>query len=201
MNRIAIEAAQKALDQANEAFAAMQIADSFEKFEGAWTDFLTKANRVYTKLEQGAKANGKSFAWFGGKKHERKQDQLLRYIKNAREADEHGLAKITERSAGGVGINFPGPGSVLVKRGIIGGGRIELELEDPTTRVAVTVIPASVKLIEVTNYGDRYEPPLMHKGQPIRQSHPLAHPHPIVVAELTISHLTDLIAEAVALNP
>jgi len=159
------------------------------------------ANRVYTKLEQGAKDNGRHKAWFGRKKHERRQDPLLRYIKNARDADEHGLDRITERASGGVGINFPpGKTKATVKRGSIGGGQIALEFEQPT-EISVHAYPASVKLIAVTNYGDRYEAPIEHLGQPILRVHPQAHPNPIPVAQLAISHLEKLIAEARNLEP
>lgn len=180
----------------------MQNANSFEKLEEAWSNFLTMANRAYTKLEQGAKDNGKHRAWFGRQKHERRQDPLLRYIKNARDADEHGLERITERASGGIGINFPHgeTKSTVVKRGHIGGGQIALEFEQPT-EISVHAYPAGVKLIAVTNYGDRYEAPIEHLGQPIRRTHPHAHPSPIPVAELAISHLEKLIAEARNLEP
>lgn len=200
MDKSAIVAARSCLERAKEALSSMQNADSFEKMEVAWSDFLTMSNRVYTKLEQGAKTVGKSNAWFGRKKHERRQAPLLKYIKNARDADEHGLDRITERTPGGIGINFPGRDRVAIKHARIGGGKIELETEDPTTPIAVTIIPASVKLVEVTNHGDRYQPPTTHKEQAIPRIHPTAHPNPIVVAQLAISHLTELIAEAEALE-
>jgi hypothetical protein len=108
MKRASIEAARNSLERAKTALGAMQNADSFEKLEEAWSDFLTVANRVYTKLEQGAKDKGTHKSWFGRKKHERRQDPMLKYIKNARDVDEHGLARITERTPGGIGVNFPG---------------------------------------------------------------------------------------------
>jgi hypothetical protein len=58
-----------------------------------------------------------------------------------------------------------------------------------------------VKLIAVTNYGDRYEAPNEHMGQAIPRIHPQAHPNPIPVAQLAISHLEKLIAEARNLEP
>ena len=36
----------------------MKTADSFEKMEAAWTQFLLMSNRVYIRLEHGAKGNG-----------------------------------------------------------------------------------------------------------------------------------------------
>ena len=40
MKKIAIDAARECLDRAKVAYDSMRAADSFEKMEAAWTDFL-----------------------------------------------------------------------------------------------------------------------------------------------------------------
>jgi hypothetical protein len=199
MDKAAVDAARECLDRAKAELVAMQKADSFKKMEEGWSNFLTMANRVYVKLEQGAKVSGPSKGWFGLKRHERKVDPLLKYIKNARDVDEHGLQRITDRQDGGVGVKFPtatNDAPVRVKSGSIGGGQISFELEDPNTPVVIEIVPSAVKLVEVINHGDRYQPPEEHMGQPISRIHPVAHPHPVAVASLTVSHLEALIDEA-----
>jgi hypothetical protein len=199
MDKAAVDAARECLDRAKAELVAMENADSFKKIEEGWSDFLTMANRVYVKLEQGAKVSGPSKGWFGLKIHERKVDPLLKYIKNARDVDEHGLQQITDRQDAGVGVKFPtatNDAPVIVKSGRIAGGQISFELEDPNTPVTIRIIPSTVKLVEVINRGVRYQPPEEHMGQPIPQIHPIAHPHPVAVARLTVSHLDALIGEA-----
>jgi hypothetical protein len=67
--------------------------------ETLWENFLIAANGIYSKLERGAKTNGKSKAWYGRKKHERKNDPLLSYLHHARNAAEHGIQRITSRTS------------------------------------------------------------------------------------------------------
>jgi hypothetical protein len=201
MDKAAVDAARACLERARDDLGGMRNADSFAKLEKAWSDFLVMANRVYAKLEQGAKVNGTSRGWFGRKKHERRKDPLLSYIKNARDVDEHGLQRITEQAAGRIGVNFPA--GTVVKRGFVKntGSGIEMgfTFEDPNTAVAVHVVPSSVKLVKVTNHGDLYQPPETHMGRPVPRIHPVAHPNPVAVATLAIAHLSGLIAEAESL--
>jgi len=178
MKKIAIDAAREWLDRAKVAYDSMRAADSFEKMEAAWTDFLLFSNRVYARLEQGAKGNGTSFGWYGRKKHERRKDKLLSYVKNARDADEHGLERITKREPGTIGVKFPE--GAVVTGGVVEEGRIEFELAHPRP-VEVRIDGASIKLIEVSNSGDKYEP---------------TDTNPLVVADSLIGHLEGLIAEA-----
>jgi hypothetical protein len=62
----------------------------------AWIDFLYAFNGVYQKLQKGSLLNGKSKAWFGRIKHMRDSDELLSYLHQARNAEEHGLEAITK---------------------------------------------------------------------------------------------------------
>jgi hypothetical protein len=160
----------------------MKAADSFEKMEAAWTNFLLMGNRVYARLEQGAKGNGTSFGWYGKKKHERRKDPLLSYIKNARDADEHGMERVTCRDYGNMQIRFPE--GATITQGTMSYGNVNLQLAEPKP-VEVKFNGPSVKLIEVTNYGDKYQPP--------------GTTDPVAAAELFLNHLDALIVEAGAL--
>lgn len=57
-----------------------------------WSDILIHGNRVFTRLEQGAKNTSKG--WFDRKKHLRKNDQILAYMLHARNVDEHGIRRV-----------------------------------------------------------------------------------------------------------
>jgi hypothetical protein len=94
----AIKDARASVAKAEASLVVMRGAKSYAEFKSGWSDFLLAAGRIYTKLEQGAKSNSKSSAWFGARKHERRTDPLLTYIWHARNVDKHGL-KLLEGSA------------------------------------------------------------------------------------------------------
>lgn len=97
----ALEQAGIRLARAQVALTDLKAADNFRDAERAWTDFLLAANTFFAKLEQGAKSNGRSNAWFGRKVKQRKDDPVLRYLKAARNSDEHGIERVTERADAG----------------------------------------------------------------------------------------------------
>jgi hypothetical protein len=91
MNPRAISAAQAEIARARRAILLLEKPKNFSEAASAWFEFLLAANRIYSKLERGAKGNGRSMAWFGRMKHARKNDELLSYLHHARNAEEHGL--------------------------------------------------------------------------------------------------------------
>src|SRR5438132_1660188 len=97
MNSDAVSQSIVRLQKAKNAAERLEKAKSYEEAEDAWTDFLLAGSAIYSKLQQGAKSSSKSQAWFGIKKKERKDDELLRYIHHARNSDEHGIEHVTER--------------------------------------------------------------------------------------------------------
>lgn len=179
MQRSAVHAARDCLARARSAHDRLRAADSFAKSEAAWTDLLVMGNRVYARLEQGAKGNGSSFGWFGEKKHQRRKDKLLSYVKNERDADEHGLAQVTVRNLGTTTIEFP-KGAVV--SGTYDKGDLNLTLAEPRP-VEVTIRGPHIQLAPVTNHGDRYDPP---------------DSSPIAVAETFLAQLESIIGEAEA---
>jgi hypothetical protein len=90
----ALNAARRGCERAREKLGAMSASTDLEAFAILWSEFLTAANRVCTKLEQGAK-EGSNKRWFDRIKHTRR---VLFYVHQARDADEHGIQPITGRS-------------------------------------------------------------------------------------------------------
>lgn len=74
MDKTAVSASRDNLKRAEAALHEIEAAQTLPEVEIAWSDFLVAANRVFSKLEQGAKTNGRSSAWYGRKKHERRTD-------------------------------------------------------------------------------------------------------------------------------
>lgn len=95
MFQAALHQAQQRLDRVRSAVERLKDFQSHRDADNAWSDFLLAANGIYSKLEQGAKGCPESYAWFGKKLQERKADELLHYLHQARNADEHGIGGTT----------------------------------------------------------------------------------------------------------
>lgn len=97
MDSEAVEQAKVRLQKAEKALQELQAATNYDGAESAWIDFLVAASTIYSKLQQGAKSNAKSRAWYASKKKERKEDPLLRYLHQARNSEEHGTERVVAR--------------------------------------------------------------------------------------------------------
>lgn len=74
----------------NEA-AAMSKARYFSELRQSWSAFLMAANGVIEKLERGVKESDSIREWSSRSASERQNDPLLRYIREARNEEYHGL--------------------------------------------------------------------------------------------------------------
>lgn len=92
MKEPAIAAACDRLERVQEALRVFEAGvKTISGTRTAWANFLVAANGVYSKLEQGSKGHGPSEAWYARKNQERKTDETLRYIHQARNAEEHSI--------------------------------------------------------------------------------------------------------------
>ena len=163
-----------------------------EQFHEAWYGFLTAAKSVYTALETGSKVSPQSKQWYGGKARERRDDELLQYVYQARNDDEHGLGAIVEQVPGSlsIGVAKPGYSNAIQLDGFLGpGGTLKVTSLD-NLPVLTEITPSHVALVAVDARGVIYQPPTKHLGNP------LASKLPLPVAELMIVYLEGLITEA-----
>ncbi|HUO21439.1 MAG TPA: hypothetical protein VMU59_02870 [Caulobacteraceae bacterium] len=186
MKRVALAQANQRLKAAQEALSRLNMADSYPSFVRAWSDFLVAANGIYAKLEQGAKGCGKSEAWFGRKKHDRKKDQLLCYLHHARNADEHGIEPVTS-NASSIAVG----GNGVIRRASFdwhedGSPNIQIDA-DPGINI---VIEAKGKLIGIYDHGDAYPPPEVHLCVKISDASPKG------VGALAIAYFETILYEA-----
>jgi hypothetical protein len=189
MNPLAIKKAKLRLDKARADLVAVKISKSFGEFQNSWAAFLLSANTIYTSLEQGAKNYPKSEKWFSEKKKFRKNDALLQYLHQARNADDHGIEPVTELILGSVNIGPIDPN----RRGVISNSIVEI-LDDgikisnlagiDNLRIEETL--PKVALITVINRGVRYPPPSKHTGSALTDV------SPVNVASLGIAHFEKL---------
>jgi hypothetical protein len=179
-----LSAARKELRLANESLAALRVATDHQKLDECWIKVLHSVERCWNKVRAAMKDNTKWQGWTERGRIEglRTDDPLLSYLRNARGADEHGLADITVKKPGGLGINPAGRGPFYVDRLVIQNGRIT-ELKSPQS-ARITVRPATIALSPVVNRKVTYAVPTMHEGSP------LAGIDPITVATAGIAFYT-----------
>ena len=94
MDPVAFEAAKERLEDAGEALTQLQTALSFKRQKKAWRRFLIDVSAVYDKLNQGSQNNyPTSKQWYHGPIDKmRRQDPLLRYLKQAQNSDKHSIS-------------------------------------------------------------------------------------------------------------
>jgi hypothetical protein len=210
MDYRALDKAKSRLRVVRKAITDLDTSTTFGEFADNWYVFLTSAKNVYTVLEQGSKVSPQSRQWFGMKKQVRISDEMLQYLYEARNDDEHGLensvAYKPERHI--IGINHPGYSSNVTVKGPFGtvtavDCAAAVILEGVPLPHGITVqsnsskpvmsrsSPAAVLLSQVSARGNRiYNPPTTHLGQPI------ANPTPNNVAKLAADYLESLVREA-----
>lgn len=194
MDPNAVEQAAERLTRAEKALQDLKHSSSFVEAEAAWRDFLLAINSIYSKLEQGAKTSGKSKAWFGRKKNERKNDPLLRYLHFARNSDEHGIERITERQAGSTLLEKPMNRPLEFNEQVPG----TITKFDPDTRTLIgeaaniTIDGPHLMLVTAhdSRFGDSCDPPKEHFGENVD------HRYPLGVGEAALPHFVRMISDA-----
>lgn len=193
INPKALDKANSRLRVARKALSELAESKSREQFSDTWYTFLVATKNVYTALEQGSKTTPQDRQWFGAKKQQRKDDELLQYLFQARDDDEHGVEQVTEFVPGslGIGVAEEGYSSAMRFDGMIGsGGKLKVTPLDGKP-VLIEFTAPHMKLATVTGRGNiKYPPPSTHLGQTLQARSPEA------VAELGLAYLTGLVEEA-----
>jgi len=160
-----LRAAARAID-------GMKKANSLEDFEVEWREFLSCIEKVWTKVERSCQAVRHKFEPWQGTYHRlRKKDMLLRYLKQARDADNHSIQDFTKIEPGSRKIKFVNPKGGYIKHMEIRGGEIAAYEGDP---IIVEDKPPQPVAVPVKNNGEWYNPPTLHLGNPVTNHHPVA---------------------------
>jgi hypothetical protein len=167
-----LSAARKELRLASESLAALRVATDHQKLDECWIKVLHNVERCWNKVRAAMKHNTKWNGWIERGRIEgmRTRDPLLAYLHQARDAEEHGLADITVKKPGGLGINPANPGPLYIESLVIRNGRIELTSPQP---LRITVTPATIALSPVVNRNVTYAVPTMHEGSPLAGTDPI----------------------------
>ena len=193
MNPNAIEKAEKRLRLAITHANELPNSKSFTEFADHWYQYLVAFNNVLTLLKKGAKAAPSSRQWFGKKEAERRQDQLVQYLFQARDDDEHGIGSVltfTPAKAFFISDNAGDSSITLIDNDGSASGTMNIKSTDGK-RVRVRLEIAQTALSKVTGRGPvEYLPPRIHNGKLLTDNSPAA------VANLGIAYLETVIREA-----
>lgn len=201
MDTLSIIKAHSRLNIARGALDSIKKCNEFGRITEYWYTFLFSANGIYTVLEKGAKISPQSRQWFGSKKNDRRRDQLLQYLAQARDDDEHGLNHVIKHDTT--------ISQVMVQLGDGSRQLLQLKAQYDSGEEGVIEITSFngqpidakdkfpfIRLVRVYDRGGKpYDPPSFHAGISIQDGD-----QPVFVASLALSYLETLVEEASKLS-
>lgn len=182
-----LQAAKDELRVAENALRRMSEAAIQDDFAAAWKQFLDSLEKVWNKTEVSCRPIRTQFEpWQCEFKALRRNDELLRYVKHARDADNHGIQAIIAPVRAGVAVSGPG---TIMRGKISGSGEVTgLQTVGPIRiEELFRLMPVSVE-----NRGTTHAPPTSHLGVSIGD------PSPLVVGEKALTFYRDFVAHAEA---
>ncbi len=157
--RAELRAAARSLD-------GMRSAKSLDVFEAEWKVFLACLEKVWNKVERSCQSIRSRFEPWQGTYHRlRKKDMLLRYLKQAREADNHSIQDFTKIEPGSRSIRFVNPRGGYINHMEIRGGEITTYEGDPILVEDKAPQPVAVS---VKNNGEWFNPPTSHPNSQLQ---------------------------------
>lgn len=162
----ALKQAEERLCRARQSLQVLETRGDRSDRESAWLDLITALGTVYSKLEQGSKGNGKSSAWFGRRKNERRVDPLLQYLHQARNAAEHGIARGARYAKQAVSFTGMKPGTMAGLKMTPDG--LKPFSTDPDMQL--NFVEDDLALMTVRNQGAMFHPPTSHLGAPLKKT-------------------------------
>lgn len=182
------------LQQAREALLRLKGAQTYDKAAGAWEDFLIQWHRCVNKCDAYTKKlYGKGWRPV---REQIQADEMLLYLRIARNSDEHGIESITESRdrIRTIGVD----GSVFVRKLVVKNGIVKdydvLPLEGGSN-IKFGVDQEGLRLLPVTDRTGTYDPPTSHKGRDIDPS------DIVQIAELALEFIEDAVRFATTERP
>lgn len=175
------------LAAAEKAIVGMRNAKSLDEFETEWRAYLNAIEKLWQKVERCCQHIRNAFEPWQGTYHRlRKKDMLLRYLKQARDADNHSIQDITKIQSGQWAYQFVNPSGGYIRSMEIRNGKVVRYEGDP---MIVEEKPPHPVAVPVRNNGKWFKPPTSHLEKPV------ANHHPILLAELGLKFYSDYLNE------
>ena len=172
--------ARKELGNAKNALMLLQDSSSLDEYINYWNTTLYNIEKCWKKSEIECKEFKNKFEpWQGKYKRLRKKDQLLKYIKNARDADNHSIEEFIEKKPPSTKFDYANEedkDKPITKFSLVNG---VFSHEGPPLKV--TFLPERVECVPFINLGTKYDVPELHNGEYIKNNK-----NPFVLATLAI---------------
>lgn len=170
--------AKEEIKHAKDAINSFLAEKEFHPSSKHMTDFLIHLELCFIKAERGCQDIKDSFLPFQGKyKKLRREDPLLSYLKNARDAITHDNKIVVDLE--------------IVSRRIVDYVEIEITDKDGNTREEKhPMFPARIKFLPFFINGKTWKPPKIHLGKPL-----LLDREPAEIAMLGIKFYDDFLNE------
>ncbi|TRX71254.1 hypothetical protein FNN09_07525 [Carboxylicivirga sp. M1479] len=140
----------------------MKKAKDLDEYETHWRNFLNDLEKVWIKSERECQDLKNKFQpWQGKFKRERRTFSLLKYLKNARDADVHSIHEIVEKSPGSTAINFANKKGGHIKEIKFENGAITKYEGDP---IVAKIKAPKIEACTFTNNGQTFVPPQNYRG-------------------------------------
>ena len=182
--------AKRELKLAEKAIERMTNAQSIEDLEDEWKIYLNAIEKVWVKAERGCQHVRNRFQpWQGTFTKDRKKDALLKYIKHARNSDQHTIEEVMQKKDASSSMYVEGgEGVTHIDRLVIkNGSLVEYRGNKP---LVIENLPNRVELLRVKDSNKWYNPPKSHKQ--VR----LHWPAPVDVAVLGLEYYRDFVNQA-----
>lgn len=186
------------LDIAERAIERMARAKKFPELYEAWEDFLFRIERAWQRAETNLKQKKGFQQWFKPYADLRRKDPLLRFLKQARNAETHAVSKTLDKPIQFFFRDKLGrPFGVRSIQQELKDGVLTINVDTPDRDLLlsyeVSVIPTSPHLVRFKNRGAWYEPPKRHLGNRVQQDL-----HPVDAAKTGLAFYRGFVREAIA---
>lgn len=164
--------ARKEIKAAKKCILDMESSTNFDDMEQLWRNCLNHIEKSFTKLVNAINpVKGKFTNAFSKEYAIRGNDDLLRYIKQARDCDNHTIGDISQKVPASTTISpATGSNTLYIKELIIDGTEIKHFEGGPAL---IEFHRESIEAIAVTSRSGSYEPPKNHLGNPINSKKPV----------------------------
>jgi hypothetical protein len=191
MDQKAIEKSIIRLKTATKSVENMSSCIDQDAFVEIWYVFIMAYKNIWSTLERGAKISIKSKNWFENKRRVRQNDELLEYIYQSRNQEEHGLEPVSELVPGEITLLMQVPEDLKIDVSsfkIVNGLAY---LRNGQKAHILEYQPPTIALISLKMKRNKsYPVPTQHLGNELQDSSPYN------IAKLALIYMNSMVNEA-----
>ncbi len=189
-NKQPLHHAKRELLAAEKALERMSSSENIDDLEDDWKIFLGAIEKCWVKVERACQPYRNEFQpWQVSFARDRKKDALLKYVKHARNSDNHSIQETMQIADESSSMYVEGgPGVTHIENLEIRNGK--LVSYKGNRPLVIENLPKRIELVRIQDSGKWYNPPKTHKL--IK----LLWPAPLDVATLALEYYRDFVKQA-----